>query len=176
MGNFRRFFSRICALSRWQCTLVITDFNMLIAVHPPPSQCGVPLPSYFWASKVVSTTIESCYFTAYFFAFFCWAVAVHTVSPSNTLRALRYGEMLWHCKCPLVLCIERWWGDDGSFLLFVIVSLCEIVPFPFGFAAAMMVTAAAMMGIMAWLLCDRRFGMEMPIEEWADDEVGDRNF
>jgi len=69
--NFGPFFSRICALSRWQCTLVITDFNMLIAVHPPPSQCGVPLPSYFWASKVVSTTIESCYFTAYFFAFFC---------------------------------------------------------------------------------------------------------
>jgi len=49
--NLYSFFSRICALSGWQCILVITDCNMLIALHPPPSQCGVLLPPYFCGIK-----------------------------------------------------------------------------------------------------------------------------
>jgi len=62
---------------------------------------------------------------------------------------------------------------ESEWLHFVIVSLCEIVSFSFGFVAAMM-------GLMAWFLCDRRwtkdqnrrqFRVEMLSEEWAYDAI-----
>jgi len=43
-------FENLCALNGWYCILVIMDCNMLIALHPPPSQCGV-LPPYFCGIK-----------------------------------------------------------------------------------------------------------------------------
>jgi len=167
---------------------MIMDFNMLIALHPPPSQCGLLLPPYFCGIKcgvhdlrelliilrhilfcLLSSGGAHCLSQQYFARFVLWG---NTVTLQMSLDTPYWAVMLARF-CFFLFEYLSQSDRERECLYFVFVCLCEIVSFLFGFVAAMM-------GLMAWFLCDRRwtkdqnrrqFRVEILSEEWTYDAI-----
>jgi len=126
-----------------------------------------PRPSWAVILRHISFCLLSsggahCLCQQYFACFVLWG---NTVTLQMSVDTPYWAVIMW---CWVILCFFYL-----NISHFVIVSLCEIVSFAFGFVAAMMAS-------MACFLCDRRwikdqnrrqFRVEMLSEEWACDAI-----